>query len=159
MTRRANYRDVICNLTGAGSILYRYNHNYMATLKHEYELTNGAQGRNRTGTPVKARDFLTNYSFSCCHIRHLWSGLSLHHAAKISQVRRVPSSLYTFPKCFGLRSGLPPSLLAEVSPNLTLFTVKFPITVLNSLSPLRLPISPPGLTEWSFFTNALIYHD
>ncbi len=45
MTHRANYRDVICNLTGAGSILYRYNHNYMATLKHKYELTNGAQGR------------------------------------------------------------------------------------------------------------------
>ena len=51
---------------------------------------------------------------------------------------------------FGLRSGLPPSLQAEVSPNLTPFTVKFPITVLNTLSPLRLPISPPG--QMTFFS-------
>ena len=57
MTRRANYMDVIRNLTGGGSILLRDTCICQVILKYTYELINGAQGRNRTGTPVKARDF------------------------------------------------------------------------------------------------------
>ncbi len=40
---------------------------------------NGARSRTRTGTAVKPRDFLTNYSFHCyITTMYLWSGLSLH---------------------------------------------------------------------------------
>ncbi len=65
------------------------------TLLNVLKWSNGAQGRNRTGTVLPPRDFLTNYSFCCCHRRHLWPGLSLHHVC-IHKFRRVPSSLYTF---------------------------------------------------------------
>jgi hypothetical protein len=47
----------------------------------------------------------------------LWSGLSLHPAPPVAEVRCCPSSLYTFPPGpgpLGLGSGLP----AKVSPSL-----------------------------------------
>ncbi len=44
-----------------------------------------------------------------------------------------------------LSSGLPAPLRGKVPPNLTPFTPEVSPWVLNNLSPLRLPISPPGL--------------
>jgi len=116
---------------------------------------NGAQGRNRTGTVLPPRDFLTNYSFCCCFKKHLWSGLSLHRIC-IHKRRWVPSSLYTFKTFVKLRSGLPSPLRVKVSPNLTPFTTKFPIVVLNLISRLRLPISPPGQMVFYFLPIILL---
>ena len=39
---------------------------------------NGARGRNRTGTELPPRDFLTTTTFAADVIHRLWSGLSLH---------------------------------------------------------------------------------
>jgi hypothetical protein len=39
---------------------------YLTNTWTKYFYKNGARGRNRTGTPLQARDFLTNYYFRSC---------------------------------------------------------------------------------------------
>ena len=91
--------------------------------------------------------FLPTTAFAAALKKHLWSGLSLHRicnyiaVANLGGCRQVSTRSTVFT---GLRSGLPSPLRVKVSPNLTPFTTKFPIVVLNLISPLRLPISPPG---------------
>jgi hypothetical protein len=108
----------------------------------------GARGRNRTGMGLPPRDFRTRYSFRCCaSVAHLESGLSLCRIARCARVRQGPSSLYTFRAGTLWQRGLARDCRhtsATVSPNLTPFARAFPIRVLKCLSPLRLPISPPG---------------
>jgi len=53
-----------------------------------------------------------------------------------------------------LSSVLQPPWRAAVPPTLTPFTGPFPIPVLNCLSPLRLPFSPPGLRVPAWFYTA-----
>ena len=118
MTRRVNYREVIHNLTGGGSIRYWWLHTFSNTTLFAYNLNNGAQGRNRTGTPVKARDFRTTIAFTTATLNIssvtfvVWTFSS--PCCNELQVRQEPSSLYTFNKMIyiisKLSSGLPSAL-------------------------------------------------
>ena len=82
---------------------------------------------------------------------------------RLGRFRQEPSSLYTFHGCLFRRPGLArdchylslPATGVEVSPNLTPFTTTVSRRVLNILSPLRLPISPPGLRMMNTHCNAL----
>ena len=81
--------------------------------------------------------------------RHLWSGLSLHRIC-FHKVRWVPSSLYTFPNFLGFARDCHHHYMLRFPRIWHHSHQLFPNWVLKFLSPLRLPISPPGLTEWSF---------
>ena len=95
----------------------------------------GAWGRNRTGTGLPPRDFLTHYSFRCCAcpLRRIWSldfifalsapgrcGDDLGRGRQVSTLSpiRLPRP--------GLSSVLQPPFRAAVPPNLTPFTQSFP---------------------------------
>ena len=68
MARRANYMEVIRNLTGVpvrGRNKLRFSRDWYI------KKMDGARGRNRTGTVFPPRDFLTNYSFRCALLKTL----------------------------------------------------------------------------------------
>jgi hypothetical protein len=78
---------------------------------------------------------------------YLWSGLYLYRILILLKRRQEPSSLYTFPDTGqGLARDCHQRYVAEVSPNLTPFTTDVSsLCAQINLSPLCLPIPPPGL--------------
>ncbi len=105
----------------------------------------GARGRTRTGTVLPPRDFHTHHSFHC-HAGALW-GLDFIFAVAPQRYRQEPSSLYTFhgKTIARLSSGLP-RINGGFPEFDSIHSRGFPPGCSNYLSPLRLPISPPGLS-------------
>jgi|GEM_PF-7042015 len=106
----------------------------------------GARGRNRTGTPCGG-GFSSHFGFRRRHAdaRRSWSGARLHHSLSALGARRLLSTPSEGP--FGSRAwlGISSDLRPGPSPSLTGFTSGVSSGGLKfGLSPLRLPISPPG---------------
>ena len=89
-------------------------------------------------------------------IRHLWSGLSLHHIC-FHKVRWVPSSLYTFPIYLGFARDCHHHNVLRFPRIWHHSRQSFPNWVLKILSPLRLPISPPGHIQSGLFFSQPIF--
>ncbi len=133
---------------------------------------NGAQGRNRTGTVFPPRDFLTSYSFRCTSKQRfvVWT-FSLPYHETFPWLRQEPSSLYTFlsisnralaKRSRSVKTGLARDCQLQQKlrfPRIWLHSHRvFPARVLKYLSPLRLPISPPGLIQdgLTFLTHSVL---
>ena len=120
----------------------------------------GARGRNRTGTPCGG-GFSYHFDFRRHHAnaRCSWSGARLHHSFAALGARRLlstPSEESFDPRAWlGISSDLCPG----PSPSLTGFTSGVSSGGLKfGLSPLRLPISPPGQNRKAVYNNTTSYY-
>ncbi|MNV17684.1 hypothetical protein D3C71_1084800 [compost metagenome] len=103
----------------------------------------GARDRNRTGTALRPRDFLTTSAFAASAERRSWSGARLHHSLAALGARRLlstPSPVFQP----GLGSALARNRSRAFAEFDGLHLWSFPQRAQISLSPLCLPISPLG---------------
>jgi len=109
----------------------------------QYRIISGARDRNRTGTTLRPRDFLTTSAFAASAGRCSWSGARLHHSLVSLGARRLLStpSLVFQP---GLGSALARNGSRAFAEFDGLHLWSFLQRAQISLSPLCLPISPLG---------------
>lgn len=110
------------------------------------EISVGARGRNRTGTPCGG-GFSSHFGFRRRPLERerSWSGARLHLSLLALGARRLLSTPSKAPLGAKAWLGISSDLRPGPSPSLTGFTSGVsPEGLKFGLSPLRLPISPPG---------------